>query len=256
MFCPKCGEKNKEGARFCTKCGEKLQNKKTKILKNIDTEKIEKEVKVKTDEVKEVTKEMTDKTTDIIKDMVSKPVDALKKHGTEKNYNLAFALIVVLSLLTGLFTVIMIKQMQTPGINSLRCLTEDGCYGSTYIPYFKIFFITFITTIIASFAFPGILYFVCNVIFKGKESYKKMLVIYGIISIYVSTSLMGAIIISFISIKLASLLLLLGLALSGFYIFHMIRLVGPKDENKHGYIFIITETLFCTLIFIVIQLLI
>ena len=29
MFCPKCGEKNKESANFCVKCGENFKTKKT-----------------------------------------------------------------------------------------------------------------------------------------------------------------------------------------------------------------------------------
>ena len=43
MFCPKCGEKNIEGAKFCAKCGTKVDNsvpvKTSKVKKEGNTEK-------------------------------------------------------------------------------------------------------------------------------------------------------------------------------------------------------------------------
>ena len=262
MFCPKCGEKNKEGASFCVKCGESLKEKSAKSAKSTKSSKTVKETKITTDDVKEltkeVTKEMTSKTGDIIKDLLDKPVDALKKHGTEKNFNLALVLVAILSILTGLFAICVVKNLYSLTMNSL------GMFGSSYsyfnntidVPYVKIFFMSFLITLASGFLFPGVLYFVNNMIFKGKESYKKMLVIYSIISIIVSMSLLGAIILSFVAIKLAIVFLVLGLTLSGFYVFHLIRLVGPKDENKHGYIFVLTQVVFYLIVLVLAKLLV
>ena len=35
MFCPKCGEKNKEGAKFCNKCGESFEKSTTASAKKV-----------------------------------------------------------------------------------------------------------------------------------------------------------------------------------------------------------------------------
>ena len=256
MFCPKCGEKNKEGAQFCTKCGEKFGEKKNTTKK--------KTTKVSADDVKdaavEVTKEMTNEASNIIRDMIAKPVDTLKKYGEEKRFNLALVLVGIMSLLTGLFSIALIKNLYSAIMGLVQSM-YGGLLGmaSSYgqqpeIPYFKVFFISLIATFALSFVFVGILYFVSNVLFKGKESFKKMYVIYAIVSIVVSATLLVSLILTFISVKFASIVLSLGFALSSFYVFHMIKLVGPSDENKHGYIYVITTALFYVAVYIILKL--
>ena len=257
MFCPKCGEKNRANAQFCVKCGEKFGDEKENAKKTKTT-------KVSADEVKdaavEATKEMTNETTKIVKDMVVAPVDALKKYGEEKRFNLALVLVAIMSILVGLFGMALLKSVSA-ALNEFVSSLYGGflgmgsnMYGSTpELPYAKTFFYSLIATYALSFIFVGILYLVNNLIFKGKESFKKMYVIYGIISIVISAALLASTILSFVSIKLSGLIIALGLALSSFYIFHMIRLIGPKDENKHGYIYVITTVLFYLAVYIIIK---
>jgi hypothetical protein len=90
-------------------------------------------------------------------------------------------------------------------------------------------------------------------IFKGKTSFKKMFVIYAVISVVVSASLLVSTILMFISFSLASIVLSLGLGLSAFYTYHLIKMIGPKDENKHGYIYVITMALFYLCVYILIR---
>ena len=259
MFCPKCGEKNKEGANFCVKCGESFDSKTSKSK----TTKTTKTAKITTDDVKEltkeVTKEMTNDASTIIKDMISKPIDSLKKYGEEKRFNLALCLTGIMSLLVGLFSIAFIKNLYASIMELVRSYMGSLMYYSSGgaeadIPYLKVFFIVLVVTFALSFVFVGVLYFVNNVIFKGKESFKRMYVIYSIISIVVSASLLTSLILSFISIKLATIVLSLGLTLSSFYVYHMIKLVGPKDENKHGYIYVLTSGIFYLAVYIIISL--
>ena len=53
-----------------------------------------------------------------------------------------------------------------------------------------------------------------------------------------------------------AIILSLGLALSSFYVFYLIRLIGPKDENKHGYIYVITTVLFYLATYIIFKVII
>ena len=257
MFCPKCGEKNKEGAQFCTKCGEKFGAVK-------GGKSTAKTAKVTADDVKdvakEVTKEMTSEASNIIRDMVAKPVDTLKKYGEEKRFNLALVLVGIMSLLVGLFSIALLKNLYSALMDLVQSM-YGGLLGmaSSYgqqaeIPYAKVFFISLIAAFALSFVFVGILYFVSNVLFKGKESFKKMYVIYGIVSIVVSATLLVSLVLSFLSIKFAAIVLSLGMALSSFYVFHMIKLVGPSDENKHGYIYVITTALFYVATYVILKL--
>ena len=261
MFCPKCGEKNKEGAQFCTKCGEKFEAK-----SNSKTTKSTKTAKITTDDVKEltkeVTKEMTNEASSIVRDMISKPIDSLKKYGEEKRFNLALVLVGIMSVLVGLFIVALMKNVYSEVMSAI-----GGYYGNPLlsmartgqpadIPYFKMFLYSTLATYALSFVFVGILYFVNNVLFKGTENFKKMYVIYSIISVVVSVTTLASLVLSFMSVKLAAIVLSLGFTLSSYYVYHMIKLIGPKDENKHGYVFVTTSALFYLAIYIIISLLI
>ena len=130
MFCPKCGEKNKEGANFCVKCGEKFTNKASKS-------KSSKSSKITSDDVKEytkeVTKEMGNKASDIIRDMIAKPYDALKKHGVEENFNLSLCLTGIMSILTGLFIISVIKNTFNGNLNLISLLKFKTMNGKVPI---------------------------------------------------------------------------------------------------------------------------
>ncbi len=261
MFCPKCGEKNKDDANFCVSCGEKFGIKAVKSKSGKST-KNTKDAKEKADDVKEmtkeVTKEMSNKVSDIVKDMIAKPVDALKIHGDEKNFNLALVLVAIMSVLVGLLVIALIKNVYSSVIGLM-----SGMFGSLYpmgssmnasVPYFKYFFIATISGFALSFVFVGVLYLVNNVMFKGKESFKRMYVIYSVISLVVSCSLAISIILSFVSISLGMIILSLGLTLSAFYVYQMIRIIGPKDENLHGYIYVLTSGIFYLVTYILVKL--
>ena len=237
MFCPKCGEKNKEAAKFCNKCGESFEKGTTNIKVSIDAEKI------KTNAI------------DLLKGLVLKPIDTLKKYSDENNFNLAIILIAILSFLTGLFVIALMKNAYALVMGSLGGLGSlyNGLGYNVNIPYIKYFFIALFGTFALAFAFAGIIYLVNSIIFKGKTSFKKIFVIYGVISVVVSTSLLVSTIFMFISFSLASIILSLGLALSSFYVYHLIRMIGPKDENKHAYIYVISMSLFYLLVFILIK---
>ena len=81
-----------------------------------------------------------------------------------------------------------------------------------------------------------------------------MYVIYAIISLVISCSLAVSIVLSFISISLGMIVLSLGLTLSAFYVYQLIRIIGPKDENLHGYIYVLASGIFYLVTYILIKL--
>ena len=239
MFCSKCGEKNKEDAKFCNKCGESFEKGNNPNDKRIQID----------------TKELKNNVIDLLKGLLVKPIDTFKKYGKEKNFTLAIILVAILSLITGLFVISLMKNAYSLIMSSIGSV--GGLYSySNYqvdIPYAKSFFIAVFTTFAFAFAFAGILYLVNTKIFKGKENFKKTFTIYGTISTVASVSLLASTILMFLSFGLASIILSLGLALTGFYTYHMIKMIGPKDENKHGYIYVVSTGLFYLFVFIVIK---
>lgn len=77
MFCPKCGEKNVEGAKFCAKCGANFEE-----VVGVPTKSTKKAVTVK-----KTVANSDNVVGDIFKHMISafiKPFESFKK--SEKNY--------------------------------------------------------------------------------------------------------------------------------------------------------------------------
>ena len=87
--------------------------------------------------------------------------------------------------------------------------------------------------------------------FKGEKSFKKVFTMYGINSIITTTALLVAAIFMFIHPVLGFLIFLLGSTLNMVYIYKGIENLGVKDENKHGYIYLITTVFYGLVMFII-----
>ena len=239
MVCPKCGEKNNEKSKFCNKCGENLKktsnNNKKKVL--VDT------------------KELKSNIIDLIKELIIKPINTFKTYGEEKNFSLAIALVIALSLINGLFVLMLLKRTHSLIENSIGSLENLYSYSDyqTNISYTQSFFLVTIITFVLSFAYVGILHLVNTKMFKVKESFKKTYTIYGLISIVASITLLLSTIVLFISFSFTSIIFSLGIALTEYYTYHMIKMIGPKDKNKHGYIYATSIGIICFLIIITIR---
>ena len=181
----------------------------------------------------------------IIKGIFVKPVDTIKKYTNEKYFNLSLILILVFGLAGALFVISLLKNV------------VDLSYGMMYyaygnnISYLKLFFISLIEMIIFVFGYIGLLYLVNSVIFKGEKNFKKVFSMYAVTSVISTSGLLISAILMFVNVVLGVIVFSLASALNMLYIYKGLKELGVSDENKYGYIYLLTTVFFMIILFVI-----
>ena len=182
---------------------------------------------------------------EILKGMFTKPVSTLKTFTKDSSFNVALILLGVFCVAVSLFLLSFVKNLSDVAVSSMGGITlyTIGA-ASMQIPYLKIFFICLIVAVIFVFVYTGLLYLVNSVMFKGDRSFKKVFSMYGVSSVINTAALLVSAIFMFIHPVLGVVIFLLGSVLNTLYVFKGIEMIGVKDENKHGYIYLITTVFY------------
>lgn len=231
-------------AKFCTNCGKKLKDGETCDCK-------------KTTQVS--SNEIVNDILDVTKGMFVKPIDTLKERTDEGNFNLSIILVGIMSLIAGLFGISMLKNLVSAVIGGASTMAGFGSnsymansiVSSIDLPYAKVFFTCLVIVFALSFVFAGLLYLVNTVMFKGEASFKKIYSLYGVTSIIMTASLVLSAVLLFVNVYIGLMVIGLGSLLSLVYTYHGIDFIYSKDENKNGYIYLITNVLYLIVIAIV-----
>lgn len=222
-------------AKYCTNCGKKLKEgevcdcKKDSVINN----------------------ETTQKALDLVRGMIYTPIDTIKDFTKKSSFNLAMILVGVLSVITGLFVMSLCKN----GLNYSLQLAYSGLNSfmprSIEIPYMKIFFTSLVLVFGLSFVYTFILYVVNTMIFKREADFKEVYSMYGACSIVSSLGILASAILIFVNVSLGMIMFALTSILNVVYSYHGLKFLGKNDENKYGYIYLLTNALFYVVIFII-----
>ena len=207
-------------AKFCTKCGSKLVDGKCPNCENKKSE-----VPTTGFDINEMI--------EVVKGMFTKPVDTIKEVVENENITISSILIGINAIIIALFCCLGSKELigvftSTSGFSSLMATSIE-------IPYARIFFTTLVTVLVTYAILAGLFYLVADKLFHGNSSYKKMITYLGITSIILSTTMLGTIVLMYVSVQLMLLFLLCGLVLSNVYMIQGFRYTAEIDKNKIGY---------------------
>ena len=192
-------------AKFCTKCGKPLKDGKP-----CDCEKNIKE---------EITtsNNLGENILNIFKEIFVKPFDTIKKYTNKNNTNLALILSGINILIFGLFIYFFMSSFVRGITNAINNISSSlSMFGATSIsenvnvPFFDMFIIGVIAMAVGLLALALMTKLFAGVIFKNKKTFKEYLTLYGITTPITTVAMIIAIICSFISYKLALIIVLLG----------------------------------------------
>ncbi len=221
-------------AKFCSNCGRKLKEGEV-----CDCKKDESSLDLQNG---------FNQVLEFFKGMFTKPVNTIKSHMKASNFTLSCIIIAVIGVITGLFGMLLIKEM----INSATTLTY-GLSVSPYIeiPYFKVFIITTIATIALYYLQALILYLVAGKMFKANIDYKESFNFLTALAVY---SLAG-IIISFIGVLISPAIFVIIMALVMMFTLITFAL-GVKEafklnDAKTMYAIILTNVFFSLIVYII-----
>ncbi len=193
----------------------------------------------------------------IIKNFFKKPVDTLEENINENKFTNAMVMIVLNGLATGLFVVVLIKEV----LGSMMGLLMGGygsyaslMMGSSYqveIPYFKYFIIVAIVGIVMQLLLGAAAYLISDKMFKGNTNIKKMITLFGFSSIILTAGLLVASICLFINATLGLIVYLVACILNTYYICKGLEFSCNTDRNKLAYVLVLTYAAVMIVVYLV-----
>lgn len=209
-------------AKFCTNCGKKLEEGQTCECTRVSVAS---------------NGNLFNECLEIAKNFFKKPIDTLKENVEESKLYHALIMLGINGIAMGLFTMVMAKSLYSTmllksGYGSLMSLAKT----QVKIPYLKIFFVTFIVTVIIELLIASFSYLISNKIFKNNTSIKKMITLFGFSTIILSAAIIIAVIFSFINIRIALFILIAGALLKTYDNYKGLEFACDTDVNKLGYI--------------------
>lgn len=220
-------------AKFCTNCGKPLVDGKP-----CDCVVNQTEMNMKFD-VKEFV--------EVAKGMFTKPADTIKGFVKDENLVSSIILLAMNALIVALCVCLAWKPLMTAGFGGVDIVSAFN----VEIPYVKIF-LTVTIGVAVSYALLALLFYViADKLFQGKSSYQKMLALLGCTSIITSVTVLVAMIFSFISIGLMLVFLCTGTTLQMVLMARGFQAASDIDENKLGYVYMITYLLYFFLFLVI-----
>ena len=232
MVCKRCKKSNNDDAKYCQNCGKLLDVDDSKNIKLLFIE-------------------ITNKIIDLCKGISTRPVDTIKKFTKIDNFNLSIVLIVILSFCVSLFGLAFLKNTYSSFIGNNYYTYGFVAYK---IPYFRTFYTLLFTVILLSFAYAGIMHIVNTMIFKRQSDFKEAYSMNAACSVVVSVGLIISSILLFINVYLGITLCIFSVMLNMIYTYHGLIFLGIKEENKCGYIYLLTHSLFYIILLTIIKL--
>ena len=221
-YCSKCGKLLEKGAKCNCQASKKVARKET---------------------IKEFIKEFLT----IYKTIFTKPIDTIKTYTNKPNMIISSIQVLVFALFTGIYSMFIAKSIYVLyGIITKEYFTAiynaniNSISLNTNIPYFRIFIIAVLFIVILTVLTTIAIYLVNSLIFKSKSSIKRVFCLYSINTVVPTIALVLASLVSILSLQLSIIILLFGFILANIYLFSGIKFISIKDDNKYGYIYIIS----------------
>ena len=218
-------------AKFCTKCGKKLEegevcncslsvSNTTATASSID-----------------VNQGFNDYI-NIIKGIFTRPSDTIKEYAKGDKFLLGIIALIINCLISGVFFYFFIDKAFGSAMGMF------GGYGSLMsssrmtLPFGKVFFMGLLFMVFWFAVCALVLYVIANPILKDKIDIKTSFALVGVCSIFTTLTTIVALIFTFMSIKIAFIILLLGAVFYLTYLYQGLSDITNINKNKLVYTFI------------------
>ena len=208
-------------AKYCTKCGKKLDGKPCDCENQTQT-------------VTTTSNFDFNHLLDVVKGMFTKPVDTLNNFIGDHNLSYGLVLLGVNALIIALFCCLGMKEIFTFVSGSMSAFLIQS---SIEFPYAEVFFKSLVFVILGYAILAGLFYLIADKLFKGPSSYQKMITLFGATSVILSATLLGSIVLMYVSTQLMFVWLCCGLLLQSVYTIQGLKMAINIDENKLGYVY-------------------
>lgn len=223
-------------AKFCTNCGKELEEGKKCDCQKASTKKTSEKATPENTEFD--FNQYVNSYVAMVKGIFTKPIDTIKKYTTSNNFILGIIALVLNCIISG----ILIYCIASESMESLGSLLGYGSLNmiskSVEIPFMKVFLYGFIF-MAASFSVTALMiYVVANLILKDKIDIKKAFALVGTCSAFTTVTSILNILLTYISLKLMIIVLLVAAMFYSLYLYQGIGEVTEVNKNKLAYIYV------------------
>ncbi len=174
----------------------------------------------------------------ILKGFFKKPVDTIKENANDSKFVHSLVMTGLCALSVVIFIIAMLSDFYGKIKDTMGSLVDVSAYEPAY---FKIGLIAFIA-VAALIALMALLaWLMLNKLFKLNTTYKQVLGIYGFSSIITTISILLATLGYYIDYRISLVLVGLGLGLNNHYVSVTLKNAGNGDDNKLGYVVVISQ---------------
>lgn len=217
-------------AKFCTNCGKPLEEGKVcDCKKNAEKKEIEQSAN-------SIVEDYFHTFLEIVKGIFTKPVTTIKEYSTKENFGFACIALLVNAIISGLFMYCYVKE----GTNAVGSIFGYGSLvtANINVSFVEILLQGMLFMLVGFVVSAGMIYLLAGPLFKSNMDFKKVISLTGVCSIFTLITTLIAIIFVFISMKLATILLLVAGAFYFTYLYHGMTEISNLDKNKMAYVYV------------------
>ncbi len=220
-------------AKFCTKCGKKLEEGE---VCNCSANTVKTSTTASSGNV-DINQGFNDYV-NIIKGIFTHPSDTIKEYAKGNKFLLGIIAIVINCLISGVFFYFFIDKAFGSAMGMFGGYGSLMSSSSVSLPFGRIFFMGLLFMVFWFAVCALVLFVIANPILKDKMDIKTSFALVGVCSIFTTLTTVVALIFTFMSVKIAIIVLLLGAI---FYLTHLYQ--GLSDitsinKNKLVYTFV------------------
>lgn len=220
-------------AKFCTKCGKKLEEGE---VCNCSANTVKASTTASSGNV-DINQGFNDYV-NIIKGIFTHPSDTIKEYAKGNKFLLGIIAIVINCLISGVFFYFFIDKAFGSAMGMFGGYGSLMSSSSVSLPFGRIFFMGLLFMVFWFAVCALVLFVIANPILKDKMDIKTSFALVGVCSIFTTLTTVVALIFTFMSVKIAIIVLLLGAI---FYLTHLYQ--GLSDitsinKNKLVYTFV------------------
>lgn len=222
-------------AKFCTKCGKKLEDG-----QKCDCDK--KEVKEVTEErvvvASQAGNDMVNDYISVLKGIFVSPIDTMKNFAKRSKFTLGLIMMVINSLVFGLFVFLFAKEGITGLMTAMYGKTLGSLAGSADVEV-KVLFIAALLMMAFFLCLGGLLHLISGPIMKKESDIKRTYALIGASSVLTTVTTLIAIVCVYINFWLMLIVLLVSGVLYMLTTYHGFTELTKVDKNKMAYVFTI-----------------
>ncbi len=175
---------------------------------------------------------------DMVKGIFTRPIDTIQKYAKTEHFVLGIIAMILNCIISGIFLFCLCKEAMGAFSSLMGGYDYLMSSATMEVPFFKTFLYGILFMAVGFSVTALMIYVIANVIFKDQIDIKSAFTLVGVCSVFTTITTIVCIILTYISMKLMIIVLLLAGIFYLTYLYQGIAESTKLDKNKLAYVFV------------------